>query len=382
MRLGPSKRRRRGHDVAIYAPWGALYYGRDRDYMGGAEVQTTVLAHELKRKGLRVAHIVYPVKEPRRVEASSPTLVERSEWRRQGPLGELAETAAIWRGLHRADAEAYIVRGGGGHLIAASSFCRVLRRRLLFSSSSELDFDFARPDRNPRTLRLYKASLRLADDLVVQTRQQRELARRAFPDREPVVIPSFAEPAPSANGTGKYFLWADRLVEYKLPDRYVELAEALPDARFRMVAAVNNETPPGMAERIESAAERLPNLELLPPRPRSLLLEEMQQAVAVVKTSRIEGMPNAFLEAWARGVPVLSLNVDPDAKIEDNQIGVAADGSLERLIAAAATLWRNPEQRLAIGERARRFIQDVHSPEAVADRWVALLDGRPADDAA
>jgi hypothetical protein len=57
---------------------------------------------------------------------------------------------------------------------------------------------------------------------------------------------------------------------------------------------------------------------------------------------------------------------------------VAADGSLERLIAAAATLWRNPEQRLAIGERARRFIQDVHSPEAVADRWVALLEGRPA----
>jgi glycosyltransferase involved in cell wall biosynthesis len=81
-------------------------------------------------------------------------------------------------------------------------------------------------------------------------------------------------------------------------------------------------------------------------------------------------------------VPVLSLNVDPDAKIEDNQIGVAAGGSLERLIAAAAALWRNPEQRLAIGERARRFIQDVHSPEAVADRWVALLDGRPADDAA
>src|SRR3954451_12681967 len=366
-------RRRRAHDVAIYAPWGALYYGRDRDYMGGAEVQTTMLAHALKRRGLRVAHIVYPVKEPRRVDASSPTLVERSEWRRQGPLGELAETAAIWQGLYRADAEAYIVRGGGGHLIAASSFCRALRRRLLFSSSSELDFDFARADRNARMLKLYKASLRLADDLVVQTRQQRELARRAVPGREPVVIPSFAEPAPRTNGTGKYFLWADRLVEYKLPDRYVELAEALPDARFRMVAAVNNETPPGMAERIESAARRLPNLELLPPRPRSHLLEEMRHAVAVVKTSRIEGMPNAFLEAWARGVPVLSLNVDPDAKIEDNGIGVAAGGSLERLGGAAAPLWGNPEPRLPQRERHRRFIEDVHSPEAVADRWVALL---------
>jgi glycosyltransferase involved in cell wall biosynthesis len=342
--------------------------------MGGAEVQSTMLAHALEAKGLSVAHIVYPVPEPRRVDASSPSLVERSEWQGDRRLGELAETGAIWRGFQRADAEAYIVRGSGGHVIAASSFCRARRRRFVFSSSSELDFDFARPDRNPRMLSIYKASLRLADRLAVQTEQQRQLARSVFPDRDPVVIPSFAEPAPSANGSGTYFLWADRLVEYKLPDRYVELAEALPDARFRMVASLMTETPPGMAERIEAAAERLPNLELLPPRPRSELLEEMQHAVAVVKTSRVEGMPNAFLEAWARGVPVLSLNVDPDAKIANNDIGVAAEGSMERLIDAAATLWGDPDLRTEIGERARRFIQDVHSPEAVAERWVALLD--------
>jgi glycosyltransferase involved in cell wall biosynthesis len=342
--------------------------------MGGAEVQATMLAHSLKAKGLRVAHVVYPVPEPRRVDGSSPTLVERSDWRGDRRLGQLAETGAIWRGLQRADAAAYIVRGSGGHVLAASTFCRARGRRFVFSSSSELDFDFARPDRNQRMLQLYKTSLRLASRLALQTEQQRELALRALPDSDPVVIPSFAEPAPARNGTGQYFLWADRLVEYKLPDRFVELAEALPDARFRMVACPGVETPPGMAERIEAAAQRLPNLELLPPRRRSELLEEMRDAVAVVKTSRVEGVPNTFLEAWARGVPVLSLNVDPDAKIANNDIGVAADGSMERLIEAAGSLWRDPDERTAMGERARRFIQDVHSPEAVADRWVSLLE--------
>ena len=100
----------------------------------------------------------------------------------------------------------------------------------------------------------------------------------------------------------------------------------------------------------------------------------MRRAVAVVKTSRVEGMPNGFLEAWARGVPVLSLHVDPDGKIANNDIGVAADGSMELLIEAAARLWREPELRATIGERARGFVRDVHSPEAVADRWVALLE--------
>jgi glycosyltransferase involved in cell wall biosynthesis len=374
MRRDPSRRGRRAHDVAVYAPWGSLYYGLRRDYMGGAELQATMLAHALKAKGLRVAHVVHPVPAPRRIDGSSPTLVERSDWQGDRRLGQLAETAAIWRGLERADAEAYIVRGSGGHVLAASAFCRARRRQFVFSSSSELDFDFARPDRNPRMLQVYKASLRLAARLALQTERQRELALRALPHSDPVVIPSFAEPAPSANSGGEYFLWVDRLVEYKLPDSYVELAEALPDARFRMIASPMSETPPGMAERIEAAAERLPNLELLPPRPRSELLEEMRGAVALVKTSRVEGMPNGFLEAWARGVPVLSLNVDPDAKIANNDIGVVADGSMERLIEAAASLWRDPELRTAIGERARRFVVDVHSPEVVADRWVALLE--------
>jgi glycosyltransferase involved in cell wall biosynthesis len=370
---GPSRRGRRAHDVAVYAPAASLYYGPNRDYMGGAEVQATMIAHALKAKGLRVAHVVYPVPPPRLIDASSPTVIERSDWQGNRRLGQLAETAAIWRGLERADAQAYIVRGSGGHVLAASTFCRARRRRFVFSSSSELDFDFARPDRNPRMLQVYKASLRLATRLALQTEAQREMALRALPSSEPVVIPSFAEAAPCSNG-GRYFLWVDRLVEYKLPDRYVELAEALPDARFRMIASQMSETPPGMVERIEAAAERLPNLELLPPRPRSELMDDMQQAVALVKTSRVEGMPNGFLEAWARGVPVLSLNVDPDAKIASNDIGVAAEGSMERLIEAAASLWRDPELRTATGERARRFVQEVHSPEAVADRWVALLD--------
>jgi glycosyltransferase involved in cell wall biosynthesis len=370
---GPSRRGRRTHDVAVYAPAASLYYGPNRDYVGGAEVQATMIAHSLKAKGLRVAHIVYPVPGPCQVDASSPTLVQRSDWQGNRRLGQLAEMGAIWRGLERADANAYIVRGSGGHVIAAATYCRARGRQFVFSSSSELDFDFARADRNSRMLQVYKRSLRLAARLALQTERQRELALRALPDSDPVVIPSFAEPAPSSNG-GRYFLWVDRIVEYKLPDRYVELAEALPDARFRMIGGSMSETPPGMAERIEAAAERLPNLELLPPRPRSELLEDMRDAVALVKTSRVEGMPNGFLEAWARGVPVLSLNVDPDGKIANNDIGVAADGSMERLIEAAASLWRDPALRAEIGARARRFVEDVHSPEAVANRWVALLD--------
>jgi glycosyltransferase involved in cell wall biosynthesis len=364
----------RTHDVAIYSPDAALFYGSPAAQLGGAELQTTFLARELARRGLRVAHIVYPV-NPRPLEQPAPTLVERSPWQdhRYRRLGELAEAVAIWRSFRRADAEAYIVRGSGGQVPAAAGYCRAFRRRFVFSTSSELDFDFERPDRYSHVLRVYKASIPMADRVVVQTESQRLLAERSLDRLEPVVIPSFAEPAEPA-AEGEHFLWANRLVEYKLPERYLELAAALPEARFKMIMGTTSETPTELIEQTRTAAAELPNLELLPARPREELLTDMHAATAVVTTSRIEGMPNTFLEAWARGVPVLSLHVDPDDKIATHGLGTVAGGSMERLIESAASLWRDPQLRREIGERARRFVRETHQPEAVGDRWAELLD--------
>lgn len=348
-------------------------YSRGRGDTGGAELQTHLLAQGLAARGLRVAHVVFPIDDPRPMGPSEPAIVERDPWQRGRRLGELAEARAIWRAFDKADAHAYVVRGSGGHMSAAAAYCRLRGRSLVFSSSSDLDWDFAREDRNPRTLRIYKASLRYADPVVVQTEQQRALARAALRGREPVLIPSFAQLAEPAEDAPDSFLWADRVVDYKLPERYVELAAAVPEARFRMVEATTIESRPELVARVRDGAAELPNLELLPRRPRAQLLDEIAGAVAVVSTSRIEGMPNVFLEAWARSVPVLSLHVDPDAKIAKNGIGVWAEGSMDRFVEGARELWTDRPRRDEIGRRAREFVREVHSPEVVADRWAALV---------
>jgi glycosyltransferase involved in cell wall biosynthesis len=363
----------RGRDVAVYAPLARLYYERDGRQEGGAELQTTLIARGLAERGLSVAHIVYPVRDPARQEPPSPALVERAPWQGGRRLGVLAEADAIWRGLHRADASVYIVRGSGGHLIPAAAFCRAMRRRLIFSTSNDLDFDFARPDRRPAILRVYRYSIRHADRVVVQTSQQERLAAAVLPEIEPLVIPSFSQPAEPSTAEPEYFLWVNRLVEYKEPERMLELATAVPEASFRMVISPTSETPQWLEERVRRAGEELPNLEVLDSRPRAQLLEEVSRAAAVVTTSRAEGMPNTFLEAWARGIPVLSLSVDPDARIADNDSGIVAGGSMERLAAGARTLWEDRDLRRRMGARGREFVRSTHSPDAVADRWVALV---------
>ncbi len=363
----------RTHDVAIYAPYAARLYGnRPNDQVaGGAELQTTLLARGLVERGLDVVHIIYPITEQFEAEPDTPSLIQRSEHR--DGLGGLGEVATIWRSLARADAEVYLVRGSGGHLVPAAAFCRVRGRKLVFSASNDLDFDFDRTDRSARVLRAYRRSAASADRLVVQTSQQRELAEQAFPQLDPLLIPSFCQPAEPSTVDGRYFLWADRLVDYKCPEIFLDLAEALPDVRFRMVGPTTTASDPALVARLHERAEGLDNVELLPGMPRQKLLEQIASATAFVKTSLVEGMPNTFLESWARAVPVLSFGVDPDDRVAHNDAGIVADSSLDRLAAGARRLWDEEGLRTAMGARGREFVSTTHAPGPVADRWAETV---------
>lgn len=399
------------NDIAIYAPFAFAFYedpAKRGDGVprggGGAELQATLLAQALARNGLRVAHIIYRRDRPTSSPQPSLELVRRKPWagRRSLP-GKLSEAVRVWRSLNDANARLYLFRGGGTHLVIGAAFCLLRRRRLVVSASNDLDFIFDRPDRSRWGQALYRAALRRSQCVVVQTSQQRELARGVFGEGARVEqIPSFAElePTPAASEQGaegdrwsepkariprlsagsrpseaspSAFLWAARLVEYKLPFRYVELARALPEARFWMVAPWTSETPEGLLDRLTDAAAETPNLELLPPQWRESVLELIRRAAAVVVTSRHEGMPNVFLEAWARGVPVISLHFDPDRKLAGEGLGLFAGGSWDEFVAQAGRLWREPELRRQIGEKGRAYVARVHSPDAVGERWTAAM---------
>ena len=383
------------NDIAIYAPFAFAFYedpasqgdGKPRGG-GGAELQTVLLAGALARRGLRVAHIIYRRDRPTASPLPSLELVKRKPWvGRRGLRAKLSEAVRVWRSLSDADSRLYLFRGGGTHLIVGALYCLLHRRGLVLSASNDLDFVFDRPDRSRWGQALYRAALRRSQCVVVQTTQQLELARNSLAGRNARVelIPSFAEPGDDQDepeqsvGVGfrapepEAFLWAARLVSYKLPLRYVELARALPEARFWMVAPLTSETPEALLEQLRDAADETANLELLPNQYRENVLEMIRRSAAVVLTSSHEGMPNVFLEAWARGVPVISLYFDPDRRIADEGLGLFADGSWDEFVAGARRLWAEPDLRRQIGERGREYVARVHSLEAVGERWAATL---------
>jgi len=333
-----------------------------------------LLARALAERGLHVAHIVYPPRDP--IELSYPLeLIPRGAYAGNRPIiGRPLEILTICRALRAAHARVMIVRTASPVVGITALYCKLSGSRLIFSSSNVSDFTMERMSgRVGRAV--YRLGVRLADAVVVQSDEQAALAKRAFGSLRRVRrIPSFAEAAPATDHRpGRdAFLWFGRLVSYKQPMRYVALAQRVPEAQFIMIPVITDAGPCEVAE-LRTAADGVPNLELVDPLPHAELAALIASAVAVVNTSVLEGMPNAFLEAWARGIPVLTLQFDPDGVVEREGLGISAKGSWNRFVQGARELW---EGRVGHDERARRlqaYVGETHSMDAVGSQWSELI---------
>jgi glycosyltransferase involved in cell wall biosynthesis len=365
--------RTRRYDVGFYAPLGTQRLAGVAD-TGGAETQVMLLSRALAECGLSVCVLVAEV--PGIDVPASDHGVDSVVWSPAGGglRGHLREVVTVGAALRKLDADVVIARCAGYWIGLAGLWAKLLRRRFVFASASLIDFNYAAGLAKRRERLLFRLGVALADTIVVQTEEQVALCKQRF-RKTPVRIRSVAEPAQQSQHKPEAFLWAGRVDSNKQPFEYVELARALPEARFLMVgnAAADADSARLWSELVQ-AEQHVPNLELLPACPRAELLNLMRRAVAVVSTSGYEGMPNTFLEAWARGIPVLALNHDPDGVITRHGLGGCAEGRRDRLVELARALWTDRAAGSDHTARCRAYVENNHSPEAAGAEWTHALN--------
>jgi glycosyltransferase involved in cell wall biosynthesis len=366
-------------DVVFYVPAvRARLSEEESPSAGGAETQVLLLAKELASLRVRVAVIAYGDSTRLPGEVDGVAILARSPRRSQGGLArKISEAIITWRSLWRARSRAVVTRGSGVQVGLVAVYSRLARQRMVFAAANVVDFDCAKLMPRLRDRLLYELGVRLADAIVVQTKEQVELCRRVF-GRQPSLIRSIAAPARPQKAEPEAFLWVGRLASYKRPLEYVALARALPEARFWMVGVPEprGSGDESLAEEVIAAAATTPNLDLLAPRSHAGIGELMSRAVASVNTSDFEGMPNVLLEAWSRGVPSLALTHDPDGVIVAHGLGGFAHGSRAELVRLAAAHWAdstNRQRRAEVAKRCRVYVAAHHSPERVARGWLAVL---------
>ncbi|MGI9185756.1 MAG: glycosyltransferase [Solirubrobacteraceae bacterium] len=339
----------------------------------GAETQMFTLAAELARRGRAVGMVAFAGDGELSAQVAGVDVIPLSRPHIQVPiLRTLLFYARTTATLRRTPGATFVQMGSGIFTVLTAVPARLLGRRFVYATAGLLDFERGGSHRG-WVGRLVDLSIRRADALIVQSDEQIRLCRPRF-GREPLLIKSIAPSRRLRTAEPEAFLWIGRSIAHKQPLAYIRLARAVPEARFRMIAVDPADADgESMAAELLHAASHTPNLELLAPRPQAALAPLIERAVAIVSTSRSEGMPNVFLEGWSQGVPALALHHDPDGVIERDRLGEFAAGSPEQLAVLARAMWLRRTDQAELGARCQDYVRREHSLDRVADRWLDAL---------
>jgi len=282
----------------------------------------------------------------------------------------------MWRAMRAVDADVYYQRCSDMLTAVVAGFCRRYGKRSIFASASDLDFVPGRqPIRYLRDRWLFEQGLRRVDRIVVQNAKQQQDCRSHY-SRESTQIPSCYElPAGVSPGQGDCVLWVASMRErdYKRPELFLELARRLPQRRFVMIGGAGGDARNNACfETIRNAAAAIPNIEFTGFLPLARVERYFDRARVLVNTSLHEGMPNTFLQAWARGVPTVAF-VDTGARLRGEplyriveRVG-EAEAEIERLF-ADEEYWRRASAR------SREYFGSTHSRPKVLARFEELLN--------
>lgn len=387
--LSSTRRDRRAspsYDVLFYMPTISPLLARTIDPgVGGAETQVFLLTQALAAQGVRVAVISYELPGGTPRHYGGVDVFTRPPQPDGGSLmRKLRDAGLIWRSLAGIEAPVIVRRLAGVDVAIIGAFARLKRRRFVYSSAAVLDFDPEELFEKRRDSRLFRFGLKLVHRVVVQTEDQVAMCERTFGQR-PTLIKSIAEVTADGPqlvgdrhpGDRGAFLWVGRVCAQKRPLEFVELARAVPEARFEMVATPPAGRAPDPDHRLwkdlQAEVDETENLELLAPMRRETLRQLIRRSVAIVNTADSEGMPNVFLEGWVEGVPALALRHDPGGVIIRQRLGEFAQGSKQRLAETARRMWRDGAYRARLAAYCRDYVSREHSPATIAAQWASLL---------
>jgi glycosyltransferase involved in cell wall biosynthesis len=340
--------------------------------IGGESVQQTLMARALVRRGHEVSMVTADYGQEDGARREGIRIYKAYRPAAGLPLLRFVHPrwTGLWAALVRADAGVYYTSCAGMQVGLVALFCAHHQRRFVFRCASDADCDPARLlIRYARDRRLYTFGLRRAHAILVQSVAQARSLALNF-GLEGRVAGMLVEPAPSAVERDIDVLWVGNIRYLKRPDRVLALAAQLPEARIHMVGGrlAGDER---LYQSVQRAAARFPNVTFHGRLPYWDANRLYGRARLLANTSDLEGFPNAYLQSWIRGVPVVTFT-DPDGVIHRHELG-AAVSSLPQMCEEIRRLLGSPATLAAASRRCCVYMKREFAEERVLVPYLEAL---------
>jgi glycosyltransferase involved in cell wall biosynthesis len=350
--------------------WGDIAGALEGKTHGGGQMQIALLAKALSRSGHEVVIIDYEIREEF-ITGEGIRVVPIFGWNKGIRMIRTFthKLPGLYTSLKEQKADIYYCRIRNYRHILSYIAARKLNAKFVLGLASDLDILNFRSrwkylyTKNSRqfwaifdaivTEPVYPYLLRKADCVIVQHHGQKKILE--LKNIKSVIFPNLidiSEVPLEAGQVKSDFIYVGRLDKRKGFLEFYDLVRSAPQFTFKVIGPPRHEAGQLYYEKFKM----LPNVTMLGELNHRDTLKQIADSKALISTSPMEGFPNIFLEAWACGVPVLSLYVDPGRVIETEKLGVVAHGDMNLLLRAMKTI----NDEVGFEKRAKSYIQKNH----------------------
>jgi|GEM_PF-5374224 len=218
---------------------------------------------------------------------------------------------------------------------------------------------------------LYKHSKKI----IAQTEDQKEILKKNY-KKESVVIKNIYKSSGNLTVTDfnkrTYSLWIGRADYIKRPEVIIDLALKYPDEKFFMImpkATGKDKYYKCLLEKIN----KLKNIKLFDHVKQEDVIDYYLSAKLYIITSFDEGFSNTMMEAMDAYCPVLSIDFNPDNIIDSYEIGMCANGDMEKFYKYFQILSMDKKSGKKMGENAKKYLDQNHCPEKIVNNFRKLI---------
>lgn len=365
--------------------WGDIAGAVKGTTIGGGELQMALLARALAKEG-HIVIVVDPFSEDTFVTEEGIQVIHVPEWNKGIRILRIFShrIPALYKIFVRQRADYYYVRMRSYFNLVSYFAARKVRAEFLLALASDLDilthheifkFQYKANFKLFKYLTewlpndiVFKRLLKRADYVICQHMGQFAAIRNI---RGKIIqFPNLIDCQSLPQGTQHlkdYLIYVGSLSKVKGVDKLYELVKDIDKNNLVIIVGQPNDDKSVI---FFEEMGKLANVKLKGRLRHSEALQLLANARALINTSEHEGFPNVFLEAWAMGIPVLSLRVNPGNIFDTSNMGICFRDDINRM-KQYINEKRSPQFD---NKKVSSYLLENHEFKSAAIRFLRLLE--------